>query len=87
LPEEAGRGGKGRRTGARQRGHEAVDLSHVSMHSAWNACRQAGKRRSSALGSNGERQTAQSGDDLGRDAKEDARVNIGSASINASVLL
>jgi hypothetical protein len=33
------------------------------------------------------RQTAQSGDDLGSDAKEDARVNIGSASINASVLM
>lgn len=57
------------------------------MHWEWNAWRHAGRRRSSSCGWKGLRQTEQSGEDLGRTEREDARENSGSASTSAALSL
>ena len=60
----------GRETEARQRGQEGVVWSQGSTQEEWKAWRQAGRRRSSSWRRRGERQTAQSGEDLGLAASE-----------------
>lgn len=78
-----GRGGGGRVTGARQRGHEGDFRIQGSTQPEWKAWRQAGSRRRSSSGPKGRRHTAQSGEDLGRAAREEERLKMGRESISA----
>jgi hypothetical protein len=70
---------------ARQSGQEGLARSHGSTQREWNAWRHAGRRRSSSSSRNALWHTAQSRDDLGSAASDDASVNSGSREMSRSI--
>ena len=81
----SGSGGYGSAMEARQSGHDGLERSHGSTQLEWKAWRHAGRRRSSSSAQNTHWHTAQSLDDLGSAARDDASVKSGSRPMSRSL--
>lgn len=81
----SGSGGYGSAMEARQSGHDGLARSHGSTQLEWKAWRHAGRRRSSSSLQNTHWHTAQSLDDLGNAARDDASVKSGSRPMSRSL--
>lgn len=81
----SGSGGCGSAMEARQSGHDGLARSHGSTQLEWKAWRHAGRRRSSSSPQNTHWHTAQSLDDLGSAARDDASVKSGRRPMSRSL--